>query len=139
VPPSLPLRAWAEIDAGALAHNISLLRRRFAPARIMAVVKADAYGHGTALIAPLCAELGLRDFGVATPLEGAALRALVPSDAAIYLLGPTFPEEAPSIAFHRLTPLLSSLEMGEALSKAARSQGIQAEAHLDIDTGIGRA
>ena len=139
MPPSLPLRAWAEIDAGALAHNISLLRRRFAPARIMAVVKADAYGHGTALIAPLCAELGLRDFGVATPLEGAALRALVPSDAAIYLLGPTFPEEAPSIAFHRLTPLLSSLEMGEALSNAARRQGIQAEAHLDIDTGIGRA
>jgi len=139
VPPSLPPRAWAEIDAGALAHNISLLRRRFAPARIMAVVKADAYGHGTALIAPLCAELGLRDFGVATPVEGAALRALVPSDAAIYLLGPTFPEEASSIAFHRLTPLLSSLEMGEALSNAARRQGIQAEAHLDIDTGIGRA
>ena len=139
MPPSLPPRAWAEINAEALTHNIALLRRRFATARIMAVVKADAYGHGTALIAPLCAEFGLRDFGVATPAEGAALRSLVPSDAAIYLLGPTFPEEAPSIAFHRLTPLLSSLEMGVALSNAAQRLGISAEAHLDIDTGIGRA
>lgn len=139
MPPSLPPRAWVEIDAGALTHNIATLRRHFAPARIMAVVKADAYGHGAALIVPFCAKLGLRDFGVATPAEGAALRTLVPPDATIFLLGPTFPDEALSIAYHRLTPLLSSLEMGVALSKAARSLGIQAEAHLDIDTGIGRA
>ena len=138
-PPRLPPRAWAEIDTGALTHNVATLRRHFAPARIMAVVKANAYGHGTALIAPLCADLGLRDFGVATPAEGAALRGLLPTDDVIYLLGPTFPEEAPAIVFHRLTPLLSSLEMGVALSNAARSLGIQLEAHLDIDTGIGRA
>ena len=139
MPPSLPPRAWAEIDAEALTHNIATLRRHLAPSRIMAVVKADAYGHGVALVAPLCAELGLRDFGVATPAEGADLRTLVPPDATIFLLGPTFPEEAPAIAYHRLTPLLSSLEMGAALSTAARTLGIQAEAHLDIDTGIGRA
>ena len=139
MPPPLPPRAWAEIDASALAHNLGLLRRRFAPARIMAVVKADAYGHGVSLIAPLCAELGQRDFGVATPSEGAVLRPMLPPDATIYLLGPTFPAEAPAIAFHRLTPLLSSLEMGEALSAAAKNLGVMAEAHLDIDTGIGRA
>ena len=135
----VPPRLWAEIDGGALAHNVALLRRRFGPARIMAVVKANAYGHDTALIAPLCADLGLRDFGVATPAEGEALRALLPPDAAIYLLGPAFPEEAPAIVHHRLTPLLSSMEIAQAISEAALELGTIADVHLDLDTGIGRA
>ncbi len=138
-PPLILPRVWAEIDADALGHNIALLKRRFGPARIMAVVKADAYGHGAPLIAPLCAKLGLTDFGVATPAEGAALRPLLPPDTAIYLLGPALPSEAPAIVFHRLTLLLSSLEMGQALSNAAHSQSTVASAHLDLDTGIGRA
>ena len=138
VPPVAP-RVWAEIDRAALAHNISLLRRRFGPARIMAVVKADAYGHGASLVAPLCAERGLTDFGVATPAEGAALRPSLPPDAVIYLLGPALPSEAPAIVFHRLTLLVSSLEMGQALSDAAQAQETTASAHLDLDTGIGRA
>ena len=132
-------RVWAEISADALRHNIALLQSRFAPARIMAVVKADAYGHGAATIAPLCAECGVTDFGVATPAEGAALRPLLPPDAAIYLLGPALPSEAPAIVYHRLTLLLSSLEMGQALSAAAVAQDTAAAAHLDLDTGIGRA
>ncbi len=139
VPSPLPLRAWAEIDPEALTHNLGLLSRRFGPARVMAVVKADAYGHGVSLIAPLCAEFGLRDFGVATPAEGAALRSLLPDDAVIYLLGPTFPDEAPTIVQNRLTPLLSSREMAQALSAAAHSLGVASQVHLDIDTGIGRA
>jgi len=134
-----PPRLWAEINGGALAHNVALLRRRFGPARLMAVVKANAYGHDTALITPLCADLGLRDFGIATPAEGVILRALVPSDAAIYLLGPAFPEEASTIAHHRLTPLLSSPETARALSEAARALGVITDVHLDVDTGIGRA
>ncbi len=138
-PPLILPRVWAEIDADALAHNIALLKRRFGPARIMAVVKADAYGHGASLVAPLCAGFSLSDFGVATPAEGAALRPLLPPDAAIYLLGPALPSEAPAIVFHRLTLLLSSLEMGQALSDTAHSQNTVASAHLDLDTGIGRA
>ncbi len=134
-----PPRAWADIDGEALAHNVALLRRSFGPARIMAVVKADAYGHGMFLVAPLCADLGLRDFGVATPSEGAALRDLLPADAAIYLLGPAFPDEVQAIAEHRLIPLLSSLDTARALSEAASAQGLVADVHLDVDTGIGRA
>ncbi len=134
-----PPRLWAEVDARALAHNVALLRRRFGPARLMAVVKANAYGHDTGLIAPLCADLGLRDFGIATPAEGAALRGLVPPDAAIYLLGPAFPEESPAIVHHRLTPLLSSAGTARALSEAAGALGVTADVHLDLDTGIGRA
>jgi alanine racemase len=138
-PPEIAPRVWAEIDRAALTHNIGLLKRRFGPARIMAVVKADAYGHGMPLIAPLCAELGLTDFGVATAAEGAALRPLLPPGTLIYLLGPALPSEAPAIVFYRLTPLVSTLEMGQALSEAARAQNITATAHLDLDTGIGRA
>ncbi len=137
--PHIAPRVWAEVDAAALAHNIALLKRRFGPARIMAVVKADAYGHGASLVAPLCAEFGLTDFGVATPAEGASLRPLLPPDAVIYLLGPALPSEAPAIVFHRLTLLLSSLQMGRALSSAAQSQNVTISAHLDLDTGIGRA
>ncbi len=137
--PEILPRVWAEIDAAALAHNIALLRRRFGPARIMAVVKADAYGHGAALVAPLCAQCGVSDFGVATPAEGAALRPLLPPDTAIYLLGPALPSEAPAIVFYRLTLLVSSLEVGLALSDAAQAQNTVASAHLDLDTGIGRA
>ncbi len=132
-------RVWAENDPSALAHNVALLTARFAPARVMAVVKADAYGHGVAQIAPLCAAFGLTDFGVATPAEGVALRSLVPPDAAVYLLGPALPAEAPAIVRHRLTLLLSSYEMGQALSSAAQAQNVTASAHLDLDTGIGRA
>ena len=138
-PPNIAPRVWAEIDPSALAHNIALLRSRFGPARVMAVAKADAYGHGTALVAPLCAASGLTDFGVATAAEGAALRPLLPPDAVVYLLGPALPSEAPAIVFHRLTPLVSSLEIGQALSAAARDQNAAAEVHLDVDTGIGRA
>jgi len=134
-----PPRLWAEIDMGALAHNVALLRRSFAPARVMAVVKANAYGHDVGLIVPACAALGLRDFGVATPAEGGHLRALVPPDAAVYLLGPAFPEEAPALALHRLTPLLSSADTARALSEAASGLSIIADVHVDVDTGIGRA
>lgn len=135
----MPLRAWADIDGEALAHNAALLRRSFGPARVMAVVKADAYGHGMSLVAPVCADAGLQDFGVATPSEGAALRGLLTPDAAIYLLGPAFPEEAQAIVEAGLIPLLSSLETARALSQAASELGLIAGVHVDVDTGIGRA
>ena len=137
--PLLPPRLWAEIDGAALASNIALLRRRFGPAHVMAVVKANAYGHDASLIAPLCAEAGLTEFGVATPAEGLALRPLLPPDATLFLLGPAFPAEAAAIADAKLTPLLSSLALAEALSDAALLSGRVLDVHLDLDTGIGRA
>ncbi len=136
---ALPPRLWAEINGAALASNIAFLRHRFGPARVMAVVKANAYGHDVALIAPLCADAGLTDFGVATPAEGVALRPLLPADATIFLLGPAFPAEAAAIVEAGLTPLLSSLALAEALSEAALLSGRVLDVHLDLDTGIGRA
>ena len=136
---ALPPRLWAEIDGAALAHNVALLRHRFGPARVMAVVKANAYGHDTVLVAPLCAAAGLTEFGVATPAEGAALRPLLPASANIFLLGPAFPAEAAAIVEADLTPLLSSLALAEALSEAALLSSCVLDVHLDLNTGIGRA
>ena len=75
---------------------------------------------------------------MATVAEGVALRALLP-DAAIYLIALTLPADAAAIVAHRLTPFLSTREMGRALADAARAQGVTAQAHLEVDTGIGRA
>lgn len=133
------LRAWAEIDATALAHNLAHIRRRVGGARVMAVVKADAYGHGVGRIAPLCAQAGVADFGVATVAEGVALRPLVRDEASIYLLSPTVPAEVPEVVSCRLTPLLTDRAVAQALSEEAQRQEAATEAHLDVDTGMGRS
>ncbi len=135
-------RSYAEISAQAVAHNLSLLRTHFRDSgrtRIMAVVKSDAYGHGIPLITPLCLQAGIIDFGVATVEEGISLRSLVPRNIAIYLLAPTLPQEALAIVAHDLIPLISDWPMGQALSEAGLEQGVMAQAHLDIDTGMGRS
>lgn len=135
-------RAWAEIEAGALAHNIVLLRSLLAvaspPPRLLAVVKADAYGHGISAVASVCGRAGITDFGIATVDEGVHLRALFP-EAALYVIAPTLPADAADLVAHRLTPLIGDVAMGQALSEAARTQGLEAQAHLEVDTGIGRA
>lgn len=135
-------RAWVEISQSALAHNIRALRARLAEtgtARLLAVVKADAYGHGVHLVAPICWREGIRDFGVATADEGVALRTLLPADAAIYVMAASLPGDAPAIAAYRLTPFVGDLTLARSLSEAGQKQNTVVQIHLDIDTGIGRA
>ena len=70
-------RAWRELSAAALAHNVSVLRGALPPGcELMAVVKADAYGHGMAAVVPQLLSLGVRSFAAATLDEGSQLRAL---------------------------------------------------------------
>ena len=137
---NLPYRAWAEIDARALRHNVTLITQRFAgnADRIMAVVKADAYGHGIENMAPLLMDAGIRRFAVATPAEGALVRSLAPN-AAIYLLTAATWFEAADILEHRLIPLVSDVDAGKAIAAAALDRGVIADIHIDVDTGIGRA
>jgi len=135
-------RAWAEISQSALLGNIRALCARLGSGgktRLLAVVKADAYGHGIGLVAPLCFGVGITDFGVATVDEGIALRALLPVEAAIYLMAATLPADAPAIAAHRLIPFVGDLALAHALSEAGTKQNVPIDVHLDIDTGIGRA
>ena len=67
-------RTWAEVDLGAVRHNVRALKRGAAGARLMAVVKADAYGHGAVPIARAAVEAGADSLAVVTVEEGAELR-----------------------------------------------------------------
>lgn len=105
----------------------------------MAVVKADAYGHGSDIIVPWSYAAGVRSFGVANVGEALDLRALLPGDTAIYLLSPPLPEESEWIVLNNFIPLVSSLGFARALSKAAVQLQQIVRCHVEIDTGIGRA
>lgn len=136
-----PLRAWAEIDLAALAHNITTLKSLYAEggADLMAVVKADAYGHDINIVAPRAYEYGLRHFGVATTEEGMLVRRLLPGDAGVYVLSPVLQSDAARIVDYRLTSVIGDREMATAISKEAARWGTTAAVHLDVDTGMGRS
>jgi len=133
------LRAWAEVDLGALTHNLRTLRNLYADSEVMAIVKADAYGHGVDLVAPCAYTNGVRHFGVATTDEAAYLRRLLRVDAKIYLLSPVIPADASAIVSERVIASVSSLEMAQALSQSAVTASTMADVHVDVDTGMGRS
>ena len=127
-------RAWREIDTAALAHNVSALRGAMAPGcELMAVVKADAYGHGASAVVPQLLSLGVRAFAAATLDEGAQLRALG-ADGTVLILGYTPPERAGELARLGLTQTVADL----AHAKALHAQGVPLRVHLKIDTGMHR-
>jgi alanine racemase len=128
---------WIEIDLAALAHNLTCVRGRLGGAAVLAVVKADAYGHGAAPVARHLERLGIEWLGVALPEEGVALR-----DAGvrtpILILGGFVAAQAGLLLANELTPALFRLEQAEALGEAAARRGVVAKAHIKIDTGMGR-
>lgn len=126
---------WVEIDLKALAGNARIIRKALAPgARFMAVVKADAYGHGAEAVCRTALASGADCLGVLTADEGASLREAFPK-AEIHLLAPSLPEEAPLIAGNRLIPTVDSPALAAALEKAARGP---LPYHIDVDLGLGR-
>jgi alanine racemase len=129
---------WAEIDLGALAHNVGEARRLAPGAHVCAVVKANAYGHGAAEVARAALEAGAGWLAVARPGEGAALRAAGITEAPILVLGCTPPEETGAIFGHRLTPSVHHLEGARSLSEAAAARKKRLAVHVKVDTGMGR-
>lgn len=133
-------RAWVDIDLSALGRNYRRLATRVAPAKILAVVKADAYGHGAGAVArALEAEGGerLAGFAVATAEEAIELRN-AGVRAQILVLSPLPPEAAPVLHRYRLTPVISSLESLQALRAFSKGCGWVAPLHLKFDTGMTR-
>ncbi len=128
---NLNLRTWAEIDLGALRHNLAVAREFARGREIMPVVKADAYGHGLAqVVEALAAEVSW--FGVATVEEG-----LVVADrsaAKVFVLGPVLPGERTVAADRGFVVPVSSLEEAQAFDALKKP----VEAHLAIDSGMGR-
>lgn len=137
---NLPLfsRTTVVIRRCALAHNVEWLRKRLPPrTRIMAVVKANAYGHGAALLAPALQQVGVDAFGVAATAEARELRDAGVT-APIYLLSPVLPDEAEAVLSTRAVCLVQDMDFVRRLSQEACRHGQSQEVHLKVDVGMSR-
>ena len=134
----LPLRCWAEIDLAALERNLKHIRAAL-PARLkyVAVVKADAYGHGLQQTAARLMHAGADLFAVANIAEAAALREIGPGWP-ILVLSAVLPEEDRFLAEYDVTATVSSADEVDRLNEAGRRAGRPISVHLKIDTGMGR-
>ncbi|GAA4996424.1 MULTISPECIES: alanine racemase [Streptomyces] len=135
------LRARAEIDLAALRANVRALRERAPGAAVMAVVKADAYGHGAVPCARAAVQAGATWLGTATPQEALALRAAgtgLPDDVRImcWLWTPGGPWREAVEA--RLDVSVSGMWALAEVTEAARAAGVPARVQLKADTGLGR-
>jgi alanine racemase len=129
---------WAEINLQSLAENFRAVRERVhSKVEIMAVVKADAYGHGAVECAKRLSKEGANWFGVALPEEGIELREAGVREP-ILCLGGFWAGQERACLQHDLVPVVYRSDMIEALDRAARDAGVEARAHLKIDTGMGR-
>jgi alanine racemase len=126
------------VDLAALEHNYRELRRLCAPqVKMLAVVKADAYGHGLLPVARKLAAAGADYLGVGSLEEGLMLRRAGLHLPVLLLLG-ILPQEAERAVGAGLDVALFRLDVAQALSEAAAAQGKRARVHLKVDTGMGR-
>jgi alanine racemase len=130
--------AWVEIDLEAIAANVAALKRHLSErVQLMAVVKANAYGHGAEMVARTALESGATWLGVNTVDEGVQLRRAGLA-APILVLGHCPPQEAAKVVANHLTPTVTTLETALALASASAARGLVTPVHLKVDTGMGR-
>lgn len=134
-----PIRpAWAEIDLQALKENIHSIRRLIGlRPEIMAIVKADAYGHGALETAPSILAAGVTRLGVSLPEEGIALRKHE-IKAPILVFTPLLVDQVAPVCAYDLSASLTMLSSAEALSIEAKRRRKKIKVHIKIDTGMGR-
>jgi alanine racemase len=128
---------WAEISLEKLRRNAQRVRRLAAGRKVMAVIKADAYGHGAVAVARCLAECGVEWFGVATVEEALELREAGIGQP-ILLLGGLYMSDPGDLVEHRLTPTVSSTSRLDLYAECARRAGRTIDFHLKVDTGMGR-
>ena len=126
-------RCWVEIDRSALRHNAKVVRDRIGSAKLLAVVKANAYGHGMVGVAQVLAD-DAHLFGVANLEEALTLRAALPHP--IIILGAAVPQERSTIAERGFIPSVSTLEEAQDFDRLARGQPVAI--NFKVDTGMGR-
>jgi len=136
--PDYPSSAYAEIDLNTLSHNYRHLCRSARPGLdLLAVVKADAYGHGAVPVSRALAAAGAPLFAVASTTEGALLRA-AGIEQPILVMGWIPPGEEGRLFEQQLTPYLFSLDDARRFHAAAVAAGKKLKFHLKVDTGMGR-
>ncbi len=129
--------AEAVIDLGAIAHNVAMLRERAGSAQVMAVVKADGYGHGATEVARAALSAGAAELGVATVDEALALRADGITAPILAWLHPPGLDFGPAL-LGDVEIAVSSERQLEALLDAARRTGRTATVTVKVDTGLNR-
>lgn len=129
---------WAEIDIDALVHNYKRIRETAAGAKILAAVKAEAYGHGGREVARILEHLGADCFGVAGVEEGIDLRTNGQIRRPIFILSPVPYREIELIFDYNLTPNVTEETFAKALAQEANRRGKKLGVHVEVDTGMGR-
>lgn len=136
IPPMSTDLKWIEIDLAAIRDNLAWVKAKLNPGvKLMAVVKADGYGHGAVGVAREAVKAGAHCLGVLTPAEASALRA-GGIKAPIVLLAPVPPDNAEQVAKLGLTATIDDLAQAAALDAAAGPKGLGV--HVDLDFGLGR-
>ncbi|MFZ5494971.1 MAG: alanine racemase [Verrucomicrobiota bacterium] len=134
----LPRRCWVEIDLAALERNLKLIRASLPPRiKYVAVVKADAYGHGLPQVAARLMHAGADLFAVANIAEAMTIRELS-ADWPVLLLSPVLPDEDRYLAGFDLAATVSSADEVRRFDAVGRAAGKPVAVHLKIDTGMGR-
>ncbi len=130
---------WAEVDLGAVRANVLAIAMHVAPARVLAVVKADAYGHGAVEVSRAAVDSGASWLGVALVEEGVRLRD-AGIDVPILVLSEPAPSAAATVPAFDLTPVVYTTDGIEALAAAVTSTRAAAPlvVHVKVDTGMNR-
>ena len=129
---------WAEIDLDAIAHNVQAFKQYVGEkVEVIAVVKANAYGHGAVQVAKAALSVGSTRLAVHRLTEGIELRRAGIS-APILIMGYTPPSGVELTVRYQLTPSLITLDFAEALSAQAVAQGSTVHVHIKVDTGMNR-
>lgn len=125
------------VDLNALAQNVAHVRRLAPRSEVLAIVKANAYGHGAVEVTRALQQLAVHRFGVATVEEGVALRQGGIHDV-ILVLGPTMSAQFSDLITHRLTPVLYRAELIQAFADSVPPAAAPYSVHVKIETGMGR-
>lgn len=128
---------WAQIDLNAVRRNFRALRKLAGKAKVLAVIKADAYGHGMVPVAKALVQERIDFIGLSNPEEGILVRK-AGIKTPVLLFETTLPEQAKDIIDHHLTPTVCTWELARALDKYARPRGRVVDVHVKVDTGMGR-
>jgi len=136
-PPRSPHRAWIEVDHAAIRHNLATIRAAVDDAAVIAVVKANAYGHGDVAVARTLAAAGVERLAVATVDEARRLRE-AGLQVPILVLWGIGPEEAADAVELALEPIVYDARAIDWLEAAAAGSPAAIGVHLKVDTGLGR-
>lgn len=128
---------WVEVDLGAIRDNLYQVQQLVAPAGVLAVVKANAYGHGLIPVAKCLAQQGATGLAVSSVGEAVSLRG-AGLTLPVLVLTPPLPDEGPAVIEHQLETCLSDETEAHRLNEAATSRQCTVRVHLKLNCGMGR-